>query len=168
MTKAADLALGKIAAVKTALIEFTDGDDAIAVADAGVVTLLTTAVAKSEGGAVTHNIAQGLAKQWLHFNGTGTIAIVDSFNTTSITDVATGEYTVTIANNMANIGYSKTASGAQNNAVGPQIIKVDYGRNGNDYIAPTVTAYRIQNFKAEEANAADTEYVNATAHGDLA
>ena len=168
MTKAADLALGKIAAVKTALIEFTDGDDAIAVADAGVVTLLTTAVAKSEGGAVTTNIAQGLAKQWIHLNGTGTIAIVDSFNTTSITDVGTGEYTVTIANDMANIGYSKTAAAAQNSATGTQILKVDYGRVGNAYLAPTVTAYRIQNFLASNADGVDTQYINATAHGDLA
>ena len=132
------------------------------------VTAAGSMLVVGEGGTTTTSLQQGLAKQWLHFNGTGTIAIVDSFNTTSITDVATGEYTVTIANDMANIGYSKTASGAQNNAVGPQIIKVDYGRNGNDYIAPTVTAYRIQNFKAEEANAADTEYVNATVNGDLA
>ena len=139
-----------------------------ALAVTGVHTVGNNAVITSEGGAVTTNIAQGLAKQWIHLNGTGTIAIVDSFNTTSITDVGTGEYTVTIANDMANIGYSKTATGAQNNAVGAQIIKVDYGRNGNDYIAPTVTAYRVQNFLASNADAADTQYLNATAHGDLA
>ena len=109
MTRAADLALGKIAALKTALIEFTDGDDAIAVADAGVVTLLTTAVAKSEGGAVTTNIAQGVAKSWINFNGTGTIAIRDSFNNTSITDDGTGSYTITIANNMGNANYCTTS-----------------------------------------------------------
>ena len=84
MTKAADLALGKIAAVKTALIEFTDGDDAIAVADAGVVTLLTTAVAKSEGGAVTTNISQGLVKMWCLYKGTNTNSVVDSLNLTDI------------------------------------------------------------------------------------
>lgn len=121
-----------------------------------------------EGNSTTTNLQQGLAKQWLHFNGTGTIAIVDSFNTTSITDVATGEYTVTIANDMANIGYSKTATGAQNNSVGPQIVKVDYGRTSNAYSAPTVTAYRVQNFLASNADAVDTQYLNATAHGDLA
>ena len=64
MTRAAELAKYQVA-LKTALIEFTDGDDAIAIADAGVVTLLSTAVAKSEGGAVTTNIAQGLCKAWI-------------------------------------------------------------------------------------------------------
>ena len=111
MSKAADLALGKIAALKTALIEFTDGDDAIAVADAGVVTLLTTAVAKSEGGAVTHNIAQGLVKMWCLYKGTDTNGVVDSLNLTSVTDNSAGNYTFVIANNFA----VRPASGGMTN-----------------------------------------------------
>ena len=108
MTKAADLALGKIAAVKTALIEFTDGDDAIAVADAGVVTLLTTAVAKSEGGAVTTNIAQGLCKVWVsYFQGDNNNAsIQDSFNVSTQTDDLLGRTTTNFDNNFANDDYS--------------------------------------------------------------
>ena len=129
MTKAADLALGKIAAVKTALIEFTDGDDAIAVADAGVVTLLTTAVAKSEGGANTTNIAQGLAKAWLNLGGDGTIAIRDSFNIASVADNATGRYTPTLTNNMSSDDYAgfgggcihETTSNNQQARQGPSI-----------------------------------------------
>ena len=106
MTKAADLALGKIAALKTALIEFTDGDDAIAVADAGVVTLLTTAVAKSEGGAVTTNIAQGLAKAWVNFTGITTTAARDSLNLSSFTDRGAGQTTIVYATAMANNDYA--------------------------------------------------------------
>jgi len=112
MTKAADLALGKIAAVKTALIEFTDGDDAIAVADAGVVTLLTTAVAKSEGGAVTTNIAQGLIKSWTTH---GSASIIDSFNTASITDIATGRQRINFTNNTSGVGYTIAGLVGNNN-----------------------------------------------------
>ena len=43
-------------------------------------------------------IAQGRAKAWVNFNGTGTIAIRDSFNVSSITDNGTGTTTVTLAN----------------------------------------------------------------------
>ena len=132
------------------------------------VKMANTSTYVGEGGSGTQNTVQGLAKQWIHLNGTGTIAIVDSFNTTSITDDGTGEYTITIANDMANIGYSKTSTGAQNNSVGPQIVKVDYGRTSNAYSAPTVTAYKIQNFLASNADGVDTQYLNATAHGDLA
>ena len=60
----------------------------------------------SEGGATTTDVTQGLAKSWINFNGTGTIAARDSFNVTSITDDATGNYRVTIANDMASVGYS--------------------------------------------------------------
>ena len=109
MTKAADLALGKIAAVKTALIEFTDGDDAIAVADAGVVTLLTTAVAKSEGGAVTTNIAQGLLKNWASFGQNsapfGANTAGDTFNTSSQSDESTAVVVVNLSSNMGNTTY---------------------------------------------------------------
>ena len=71
-----------------------------------VATLLTSAVINSEGGAVTHNIAQGLCKTWWFVTGTGTAAITDSLNTSGITDVGTGDYTVAIANNMGNATYS--------------------------------------------------------------
>ncbi len=54
---------------------------------------------RGEGSAQT-SVQQGLAKCWINFNGTGTIAARDSFNVTSITDDATGNYRVTIANDM--------------------------------------------------------------------
>jgi hypothetical protein len=92
--------------LRTPLIEFTDGDDAIAIADGGVVTLLTTAVAKSEGAAVTTNIAQGLAKSWVNMNGTGTIALRDSFNVSGIADMGGGDYVISITNDMANANYT--------------------------------------------------------------
>lgn len=46
-----------------------------------------------------------LAKAWLNFNGTGTVAINDSFNISSITDNGTGDYTLNFSNNMANANY---------------------------------------------------------------
>ena len=40
------------------------------------------------------------ARAWVNFNGTGTVAIRDSFNVSSITDNGTGNYTVTFTNAM--------------------------------------------------------------------
>ena len=160
MTKAADLALGKIAAVKTALIEFTDGDDAIAVADAGVVTLLTTAVAKSEGGAVTTNIAQGVAKQWIQFNGSGTVSITDSFNTASLTDVNTGEFKYAFSNNMNNTSYCADSS-----------CRGDSSNNNNRTAAIKVAAsteVEFSSFETSSGNAADVAQNYGHTMGDLA
>ena len=53
-----------------------------------------------------------LCKAWINFNGTGTIAIRDSFNVSSITDNGQGDYTVTMTNAMSNTNYAvATASG---------------------------------------------------------
>ena len=60
----------------------------------------------SEGGAATQSLQQGLAKAWVNFNGTGTIAARDSLNLTSLTDNGTGDYTVNYTNNMNNVNYS--------------------------------------------------------------
>ena len=79
----------------------------------GVLTVPNNAIATSEGGAVTTNIAQGLVKVWVNLNGTGTIAIRDSFNVTSCSDDGTGSYTVTIANDMADTNYATTSGMAR-------------------------------------------------------
>ena len=47
----------------------------------------------------------GTAKAWVNFNGTGTPAIRDSFNVSSITDNGTGDFTVNFATNMPSTSY---------------------------------------------------------------
>jgi hypothetical protein len=61
-------------------------------------------------------VAQGSAKAWVNFNGTGTVAIRASFNVSSITDNATGNYTANFTNAMANANYTFTGSATDDNA----------------------------------------------------
>ena len=63
-----------------------------------------------EGGSTTTNLQQGLTKHWLNLDGTGTIAITDSFNCASVTDDGTGDYDPFFTNNMNNAGYSVSGS----------------------------------------------------------
>ena len=51
------------------------------------------------------------AKAWVNFNGTGTVAIRDSYNVTSITDNGPGNYTINLTNAMANTNYAIVATG---------------------------------------------------------
>ncbi len=53
-------------------------------------------------GSATTNLQQGLLKAWANLDGSSTVGVNDSFNTTGITDNGTGNYTVTIANDLAN------------------------------------------------------------------
>ena len=65
--------------------------------------------------------ASGLAKAWVNFNGTGTVAIRASFNVSSITDNGTGDYTVNFTTALADANYSATfglRSGVTTNPTG--------------------------------------------------
>jgi len=61
-----------------------------------------------EGGTTTTSVQQGLAKYWTQFNGTSTVATVDSFNQGGLTDNGTGNYTISYTNNMNNNDFSAT------------------------------------------------------------
>ena len=50
--------------------------------------------------------ASGLAKAWVNFNGTGTVAIRASYNVSSITDNGTGDYTVNFTTALADANYA--------------------------------------------------------------
>lgn len=50
-------------------------------------------------------IVSGTAKAWVKFNGTGTVAIQNSFNVSSITDVTTGQYNINFSNAMPSAEY---------------------------------------------------------------
>jgi len=67
-----------------------------------VVNSTATGFAIGTGGI---NGAQ-LAKAWVNFNGTGTVAIRDSYNVSSITDNAVGQYYVNFSTPMNNTNYS--------------------------------------------------------------
>jgi len=54
--------------------------------------------------------ASGLAKAWVNFSGTGTVAIRASFNVSSITDNGTGDYTVNFTTAMVDANYSVVAT----------------------------------------------------------
>ena len=78
----------------------------------GVHTVGENAIYDSEGGAVTQNLVQGLCKCWAKFNGSS-FGELDSFNVASFTDSGSGNYTVNVNNDFANINHASVeASGA--------------------------------------------------------
>jgi len=65
-----------------------------------------TGSVKSEGGNTTTDLQQGLAKVWVNFDGTGTIAARDSLNLSSLTDIDTGRYQINISSVFGNNDYA--------------------------------------------------------------
>lgn len=56
-------------------------------------------------------IANGIAKAWVNFNGTGTVAIRASYNVSSITDNGTGRYAVNFTTALVDANYCYTYGG---------------------------------------------------------
>jgi len=53
---------------------------------------------------------------WVNFNGTGTVAIRDSYNVSSITDNGTGDYTINFATAMSSVNYCHVATFTEGSA----------------------------------------------------
>ena len=61
---------------------------------------------------------QSAAKAWVNFNGTGTVAIRDSFNVASLNDNGIGDYTANLTSSMLNADYSSPAVASDASNVG--------------------------------------------------
>jgi hypothetical protein len=136
-------------------------DELRGIASAGDITIT------SEGGAATQSLQQGLAKAWVNFNGTGTIATRDSLNTSSLTDNATGDYTVTISNALSNANYSFVGTCAHTNNGGSSRCHSVSQKGSN---TPTTTVYHPYLIFMDNGNSGitDSAYVMTQITGDLA
>jgi len=70
-------------------------------------TLKLDTIASRDGTESTDvtNVINGSAKAWVNFDGTGTVAIRESFNVGSITDLAVGRYEVNFTNAFEDTNY---------------------------------------------------------------
>jgi len=74
-------------------------------------TIKANDLQSATGGIPTVKGQKLIPTAWVNFNGTGTVAIRDSENVSSITDNGTGNYTANFAVAMANSNYSYSLSG---------------------------------------------------------
>ncbi len=101
-----------------------------------------------------------LAKAWVHFKGTGTVSIYDSFNVSSITDSSQGHYIVNLTNAMSNINYAAFADGRFNTSDGDGAANITLRR-----IAQTTTSFGIRCSDAS-ANTHDPTFACGVIFGD--
>jgi len=116
-----------------------------------------------EGNSTTTNLQQGLAKAWINFNGTGTVAVRDSYNISSLTDNNTGLYTLSWSNSFANDDYSNAGMSGQQSAA---MINVSCTI---DTTAPTTSASQYNTmYENSGAGNFDCTQVTIQVYGDLA
>jgi len=76
----------------------------------GKVRITTLADSAGNNNSTPAEIASGRAKAWVNFNGIGTVAIGGSYNVSSITDNAVGDYTINFTNAMADGNFAVAGS----------------------------------------------------------
>ena len=111
-------------------------DDCITTAEIAAAAVTTVKLGSSE--------ASGLAKAFVNFNGTGTVAIRASFNVSSITDNGVGSYTVNFTTALTDANYNivgtVSTQSAQIGVLGSAVV-TDFSKTTS---AVTVATYSIQ------------------------
>jgi len=113
-------------------------------------------------GETASRAVSGVAAAWVNFNGTASGATArDSLNVSSMTDRATGKFTVNFATAMGNTNYNSVASATVGGAD-------NYNRMAG--AASNATSFSYLNTFAQGTNSElyDADYTSATFHGDLA
>ena len=123
--------------------------------------LRTDTITASDGTSAVTLTKQSAAKAWANWNGQGTVALRDSFNNSSLTDNGTGDYTLTIALAMNNVGYCRSGMTGMNSNSQENISQAQ------NQTAATTTATRYVVCYADTNNE-DAPYVGVVLHGDLA
>lgn len=118
-------------------------------------TLRVDAIQNRTGGDLI--TAKGMARAWVNFNGTGTVAIRTSFNVTSVTDNATGNYTINFTSalpdgNYCAVGMCDITSGSGS----PRGVAINASGSGG--VTPTGSSLKVATGE-EGTNFADVAYI---------
>ena len=138
----------------------TDTDRTLTIPDAaGTIQVSGNPISGTTGsfsGDLSFNSGYGSAataygcRAWVNFNGTGTPAIREDGNVSSITDIGTGDYTVNFTTAMPDANYAKTGM----TGIGTNMLIIN-DRNLNT----TTTAFRF-NTQANDASGQDSAYIS--------
>ena len=116
------------------------------------------------GATATMSLEQGLAKAWNHFDGTGTIAIDNSFNVSSLTDTTTGQYASNFTSNMSAADYPNTGHSRHDGGVNAL-----FSTSNKDNNPPSTTKCGIDSFSSDGNQVGtDSDFMSQVIHGDLA
>ena len=117
----------------------------------------------------TSYVLNGSAKSWCNWNGTGTVAIRDSFNVSSLTDQGTGGYHVNFSSNMDNSTYIKTgycnAHSATNNFYSATFVAL---QTNHSPVSLATTSYTTLVAYISGTGFSDGSVCFTAVHGDLA
>lgn len=98
----------------------------------------------------------GVAAAWVNFYGVGTPSIRNSANVSSLTDTATGKFSVNLTNSMSAVDYSAVSEDTYSG-----IAMID-----ENYL--TTSLYGVKHYVYNFSSLADPNHSFSNIHGDLA
>jgi len=127
----------------------------------GVDAKNSITIVAGAGNITTTNVQEGLSKGWMNLDGSGTIAIQDSFNVSGVTDNGTGQYTQTHTNAMNNALYSVSISSKRATST---------NNSGSQHQDGTFTtaAFKMLFVEFDNDPSHDVDMAFTAVHGDLA
>jgi len=116
------------------------------------------------GGTVTLT-KQSAAKMYINFNGTGTVAIRDDLNISSLVDLGPGDYQLNYTTSFLNINYVMNY-GQKNETSG----RIQVNGGGANQADPTTSRSEIMAYREHSslAGSFDPQFIYVTGYGDLA
>tara|TARA_R110000868_G_scaffold226182_1_gene478741 strand:- start:266 stop:841 length:576 start_codon:yes stop_codon:yes gene_type:complete len=138
-------------------------------ASADFTTIAATQAQQETGTAVTAPVTPGrqqfhpsAAKVWIMFNGTGTVAILASYNVTSLTDAGTGSYAVAYTTVFSSANYGVALVNSIYNDAASQVIIAGFRDSAN----PAAGSISIQTLNPTAVANPDCQRVGLTCFGD--
>jgi len=121
------------------------------------VKVANNAVAVAEGGGATTNVVQGLTKQWCNMSGQSTPSFRNSFNSSSITDVGTGQHNIFLTTALDNADFVITGGKAN---------QASNAGNATGIGVVSTSAYQVVTY--ENGSVVDVGQQYYSLNGDLA
>ena len=127
-------------------------------------TVKVDTLVASDGSSPVTLTKQSAAKAWNHFDGTGTVAIDNSFNVSSLIDSSTGQYASSFTNNMSSTQYPNTGHSRHDGGVNAL-----FSTSNKDNYPPITSSCGIDSFSSDgNQTGTDSDQMSQLVHGDLA
>ena len=114
--------------------------------------------ASGNNSVATSVVASGSAKAWVNFQGSSTAVVRDGFNSSSLTDNGSGDYTNTFTSALANTDFSTPTSSKQSDVYNDRYLSIK---------AASTTTTRSYHYNYS-INYHDADYAHIAVFGDLA
>ena len=113
----------------------------------------------------TSFVAGGSAKAWANFNGTGTAAVNESLNISSLSDGGTGQYDLNLSSAFSNANHSSVGSVIGDGSTGSRSYALVASISAN-----TASKIDLSTVNTGQDSQANTDWISINAHalGDLA